>query len=1207
MKKILAWLLAACLLQLFPVVYADTQEQDYTLYTFENGSFSEAVTENGVAELSSGVYGNGLYIESDGGEASVSLPFPAEQNVTYRVSVWVDAKEPVSISVGGEPLSAEEMINGEGSWKQYAGVVTLSETAPETAYLTVTAQGSFTVDDCLIYSEKRQVKQTGNMVANGSCDEDLSGWKTSGATATQIEGANGTKNALCMQVLTDWGRSRTNVSIDFGRTYRISWYAKAVSEDAVGLDIKYILDRVPYRQDTATPMYFEKAIGKLTDEWQYFEVTHKELNLTTDQCEAELYFRAGTGRDKVTFAVDEVSVVEVENSYTVDSTVITEGDRITGESITATIYKQGLVSGVYYRVLQSFGEGYVVLASGYTEEAVLRKELPDNFTGTCRVEINPKDINGIVGKTVFSSWKKAEFAYEENLITNIQEEIWTPDSNSLTAEVVCRSTKEGETLSAYFAAYGENGALIRVEERPINHLAGTESAFSIETAGATRAKLMLFDGKTLQPVKQADEIEKTQKGIFIYADIKNGRDFAEGTYDAPLKTLSGAKVKVRSVLDETTEDIYVVLKEGEYPQMSQLTFTENDSSDAVKVTYVAEKKGKTRLSGGVDIDGFSLWDSGKNIYRVYVGTKIRTRQMFVDGIRAVRARSEGGIENPVNLGEEGVGFTTTDKSFLSYKHIEDLEFHFFEEWTHSVVGVKSARDNGDGTVTVSMRETDWDYQWNLKGNCYPSKPEFIENALELLDEEGEWYLDTHEGYLYYKPRVFEKMDKVRVTLPVCETMLALKGENAHNPIRNMAFRGIVFENTTWNAPSEPGGFCCGQNNKHFGGEERFMKGAIHVEHAHGIAFRNCRFARLGMTGMKIVGGIKDIDIVGNEFYDISGGALVIGDVFESFENPTPYLPEDEAYIVEDIQVTDNYMHKIAVDYRGGAALSTSFPVRSALLHNEIYDTSYSGMHLGWGWNTYDKTIVEDYTVKGNYIHRVLNTDLYDGGGVYFLGRTNGHPEHPNRFEENYLYDIGNAFGAIYPDNGSTNWDILSNVCDMSKTPVWHRNYDEGDEKYEYLAQWLIIHMSSITDIYLDNNYTTTANEMNNGTVNVVNKNVHVYPDAVWPEEARGIIDRSGAREPYRDNFRYGLQEVDIDTEVTVKAGKTLTLTPVIQTAKEALYAPGNFEVYTVSKDPGIAVYENGIIQGKTAGKTEILLYVKEGDVLKSKKITVTVQ
>lgn len=1187
---------------------AEISEEGYACFRFEDGMPEHTVFENASGTIiSGGVYGNGLSVAEKGGTPKVLLSFVAEKDVIYTFSVWVKSSCPVSFYMEEQAVTEFDMVNGENGWVQYSGTHRVLEDTNSNCFLKICGETDFIIDDCLILSEKyHEPAVAGNLVSNGSFETDLNDWKWSDSEVTQIaDGANGSNYSICTKVMSDWGCAKTLTDIRFGRKYKMSWYAKAISDEAVGLDMKYIFDRSQTRTDERTPRYSEHTAGALSKEWQKFEVIHQDANNTPDKCLAYLYFRAGTGKDRVSFAIDEIHIEEMEDSYEVPSQVTITGDFVSKTEVTATFGKKGSVVGIYYRILKNFGEGFAMIDSGYeTDQTAVSFSLPEDYSGPCRVEINAVDTYGIVGKTFYSTWKpKGDSALEQKIITNINEEIWTDATKFLSAETVCRGAGDGNTLLSAFAVYNENGALTRIETADVMNAAGNSVPLSVLVgSGDFRAKYMLFDKTSLAPVKQEDTLVKTLSNNILYVDAVNGRDFNSGTADKPLKSLSGAKVKVRSLLKNATEDIYVVFKEGEYPFGSAVTFTQNDTSETVKVSYVSEKKGKTSFNGGREATNFTLWNAEKNIYRSYVGTDVETRQLFVDGIRATRAKSSGKLQDAVNLGSEGVGYTTTDTSLLDFQHIEDLEFVFYEDWTNSYCGVDSVSDNGDGTVTVAMEAVGWGYQWK-KGNCLPTVPEYIENALELLDEEGEWYLDKHEGYLYYKPRIFEDMNQVRVVMPVCEKMLNLYGESAFNVIKNMEFRGFVFENTTWNVPSGSGGFCCGQNNCYTGGEEQFIPGAINVDNADNISFINCRFARLGMTGLKMTGGLKNCKVIGNEFYDISGGALVVGDVTKNGASN----PKDPAYYVENIDVTDNYMHKIAVDYKGGAALSTGFPINSRLNNNEIYDTCYSGMHLGWGWNSYTKTVTEDFTVKQNYIHKVMNTKIFDGGGVYFLGRTNGSEEHPNVFSENYLYDTGNCYGMIYPDNGTTNWDILSNVVDLNKNPVWYRKNDRIPENIVMPARWLHIHMSTITDILLKNNYTTSDEALNNGIYNVKVEDLHVHGDADWPDEALDIIEHAGVTPKYSDNFRYGLQEVDTAEAIVLNPGEISQFNLIIQTGKEKLYHGANYGIFTTSDNENVVSVNGQTITAKSTGTAEITVYVKEADILMTKKIKVTVE
>ena len=79
----------------------------------------------------------------------------------------------------------------------------------------------------------------------------------------------------------------------------------------------------------------------------------------------------------------------------------------------------------------------------------------------------------------------------------------------------------------------------------------------------------------------------------------------------------------------------------------------------------------------------------------------------------------------------------------------------------------------------------------------------FENALELLDESGEWYLATDTNQLYYKPRSGEDMATAEVVVPRLESLVRLQGDPA-DPVHDVEFQGITFEHTTWLAPSSEG-------------------------------------------------------------------------------------------------------------------------------------------------------------------------------------------------------------------------------------------------------------------------------------------------------------------------------------------------------------------------------------------------------------------
>lgn len=72
------------------------------------------------------------------------------------------------------------------------------------------------------------------------------------------------------------------------------------------------------------------------------------------------------------------------------------------------------------------------------------------------------------------------------------------------------------------------------------------------------------------------------------------------------------------------------------------------------------------------------------------------------------------------------------------------------------------------------------------------------NALELLDQPGEWYQDYPSGRIYYYPRPHEDMTKAQVIIPALETLLTVNG-TLERPVRNIHFK-YIFRTYFMDAP-----------------------------------------------------------------------------------------------------------------------------------------------------------------------------------------------------------------------------------------------------------------------------------------------------------------------------------------------------------------------------------------------------------------------
>ena len=338
---------------------------------------------------------------------------------------------------------------------------------------------------------------------------------------------------------------------------------------------------------------------------------------------------------------------------------------------------------------------------------------------------------------------------------------------------------------------------------------------------------------------------------------------------------------------------------------------------------------------------------------------------------------------------------------------------------------------------------------------------YVENALELLDEPGEWYLDRPAKTVYYMPRPGEDMAKVEVLAPAVEKLVELRGRSISpwstsvsraSPFATAVGCGRARSDTATCRPislstpiartrsRRPGGF----ENVH---SENLKSPANVVCHAaKSIRFDRCTFNQLGGAGLDIEFGSQDNVVSGCHFYDISGSAVQIGDVLKD-----DHHPDDPRKIVKNNSVVNCYIHDCAVDYLGGVGVFGGYTEGTVIAHNEICRMPYSGMSLGWGWGEedaggggyqqpffYDKpTPAKNNRIECNHIHYVMQP-MQDGGAIYTLGNQPG-----TVIRGNHVHDNVWGPGGIYLDEGSGFIEITGNLVYNVGTPMTYNNGNQN--------------------------------------------------------------------------------------------------------------------------------------------------------------------
>lgn len=525
-----------------------------------------------------------------------------------------------------------------------------------------------------------------------------------------------------------------------------------------------------------------------------------------------------------------------------------------------------------------------------------------------------------------------------------------------------------------------------------------------------------------------------------------GNDANPGAKDKPFATIEKAKQAVRAINRDMAGDIVVELHGGTYALDRTLVFDAADSGfNGHDVIYRAAKGKTPVLSGGRKVTG---WQPDRDGRWKAPAPVALFRQLYVDGKPAVRAQGQA----PANLELAGDdGYTTTDVGMADWKNPDDLELCYLTIWSHARCKVQGIKRDGDRAV-ITMLQPYFTHAKTKEGvqvsNPGHIQKIYVENALELLDEPGEWYLDRKTKTVYYMPRPGEDMSKIDVVVPELETLVALRG-TLDKPVERIQFEGIAFEYGSWLRPSRIGH---GEVQANFiidsGPDRSFPRGGglenIHNENlkspanivlhaAKHVRFDRCTFARLGGAGVDIEYGSQDNVVCGCRFFDIAGSAVQVGDVLKD-----DHHPDDPRKIVKNNTVENCYIHDCCLDYNGGVGVFAGYTEGTVIAHNEITRMPYSGVSVGWGWGEEDAgggnpdyyvqpfkydtpTPARNNRIEYNFIHHVMQT-MHDGGSIYTLGNMPG-----SVIRGNHVHDNPGTPGGIYLDEGSGFIEVTGNL------------------------------------------------------------------------------------------------------------------------------------------------------------------------------------
>jgi hypothetical protein len=555
--------------------------------------------------------------------------------------------------------------------------------------------------------------------------------------------------------------------------------------------------------------------------------------------------------------------------------------------------------------------------------------------------------------------------------------------------------------------------------------------------------------------------------------------------------LPTARDVVRRRTPAMTEDLVVRLRGGRYELVAPLELDglQDSGRGGHWVVWEAEPGEAPVLSGGRRIVGWEPFDASRNLWRAPVPAGLSTRQLYVNGERALRAR---GPWQPAGFTETATGYTAPDGTMAAWRNPTDVEVVSLRYWKAFRCGVSSIVG-----ADVVIDEPCWSLAQSHAGFDM-GLPSWIENAFELLGRPGEWYLDRSEGFLYWIPRPGEDPATAEVIAPALETLLVGRG-TAAEPLHHVRIEGLGFEHATWLGPEGPQGYPSLQAGWFLvepvgSWAAARTPGHVHFEYAQGLVLRRNRFQRLGACGLVLARGSRRNEVVGNVFRDLSGGAVQLGDI----DLPHPTDPRDA---VEDNLFGNNLVQGTGREYFDAAAVFVGYTAGTTIRHNELRDASYTGISVGWGWSAAE-TVARRNQVLENRVTRVMRR-LEDGGLIYTLS---AQPESVIR--GNFFSSQLHPYGAIYLDQGTNFYTITDNV--VAGVPYWVMLQPVVPPfASNNLVQFNFADTSSVYCCATDGCCTDA------GRGNTLADNT-VFAPGAWPAEARPILDAAGLEPEFAD-------------------------------------------------------------------------------------------
>ena len=520
----------------------------------------------------------------------------------------------------------------------------------------------------------------------------------------------------------------------------------------------------------------------------------------------------------------------------------------------------------------------------------------------------------------------------------------------------------------------------------------------------------------------------------FYVSMK-GEDFADGSCNAPVRSIQKAIELVRTYKSCSTENITINVEEGTYYIREPIRFTKDDSgSESCRIIY--QGVGNVIISGGIRI--YPDWKYYKDsIYMTKVPKGLVFDQLIINGRKKIMARYP-------NYDKNAKYFNGYSKDCLAPERIKryvDPKGGFIHAMHEALWG------DFHYQITGRTDENELKYVGGWQNNR-PSKMHesirFIENIFEELDSPGEWYYDSKET-LYYMPENDEELIDAVYEVVCLKNLITIQGTQ-DNPVKYLEFRNLNFRHAmrTFMEPMEPilrSDWCI------------YRGGAIYLEGTENISIHGCSIVDVGGNAVTVSNYNRYTMIKNCEITEAGANSILFVGDLEAVRSPLfgyeSFFTDEENIDWTPGSKTQNYPSKCIVEgnllVRNGrvekqsAGISLSICEEIYINHNTIYDVPRAGINIcdgTWGEHRIEKNVVFD-TVRETQDHGAFNSwgrdRFWDPRYYEMERRLKENPELPlldarqTVIIRNNIFECANGWD-IDLDDGSSNYLITENLC-----------------------------------------------------------------------------------------------------------------------------------------------------------------------------------